>query len=144
MIALNPQQTYPVMLDLELARPEGERRATACRFLTAMQFLEIEQLLDDAEQKADGLAVLGEAEALDRPAIKKLRREMVDTLRKAAAIGTVKAEDIDGLTIDELWEFVNKKSNGSRLEERERKKSVLQSDSAAATTSAKPAPGASA
>lgn len=121
MIALDPNQTFGLTLDIEAAKPEDRRRKFACRFLTARQVLEV------AEARKKIMALPDDEDSSEK---------IVAGLEEALAIGIAEAGLRNQLTAGEMWELLYKMPRESRLQETERKKSALQQASAAAAKSA--------
>jgi hypothetical protein len=125
MIALDPELRFPVTLDIEADKPLEARRKILCRFLTARQVVRFDQMTD----------LVKEAATIS---------EKVSKLEEALKFAGIEDAILAELTVDQMWDLANKIPVESRLAEIERKKSALQSASAAQAKSAGPAPAAGA
>ncbi len=134
MIALDPNQTFELMpLVLEAELPEAQRTRFVCRYMSWREQLIYDQMTDDANRAKTPREC---AETLER-AVKMVVKRVTGPQVPASP-----ADPLLGLTITELWEVANAIPPGCRLSEMERKKSVLQSASAAAGKSVEGVPPA--
>lgn len=138
MIALDPEQTWRIGFDIEANKPDDQRRWLVCRFGTARQRSQIKELslgsFSDGIEEIKRMEIVGNALAI-------CALEWILPIAKRP----YKAEDLADLcTWDEATDLVRDFLRNQALTESERKKSALQSASAAQAKSAGDAPGMSA
>lgn len=138
MIALDPNQTFEVLFDLEADRPDAQRKALVCRYPTARQLLTVldhmrRGMKEDTpvEEEIPLLAAAIAQVAARWRNCPDLAEPTIDSLQET-------------LSLTELREVALKIGGLSRLTEVEKKASALRSQSAAAARSAETAPAAGA
>ena len=140
MIGLDPQATWEVGFEHEANLPAAERTFLRCRFLTARQYIRIGELMEEANggpESAVEVALPRRLELLGQA----IGIAAEDWVKPGGGVEAFDAARLpDTLTIEEHWELAASIRSKSRLSEQDRKKSALQSASAAMAKSASDAP----
>lgn len=132
-IALSPDRTVEVCLDIDKPKPEESRPRFVYQFLSCRQMIQIDEILNQAM----GLMTDGDRGKL-------LLQALNVGFVRAVNMPTTNSDALMDLTIGELWELVGNRATAVRVAETDRKNSDSAQQSAAGNSAPTvPAPAAS-